>query len=56
MLIEDGQISPFSNPLNEFQSGGAGLVSTIDDFAIFAKLMLDGGDYKGHRVLDERNC
>ncbi|MDB4845472.1 serine hydrolase [Hellea sp.] len=54
VLIEDGQNSPFSNPLNEFQSGGAGLVSTIDDFSIFAKLMLDGGVYKGHRVLDEK--
>ena len=53
ILIEDGQNSPFANPLNEFQSGGAGLVSTIDDFAIFAKLILDGGKYKGHRVLDE---
>ena len=53
ILIEDGQNSPFANPLNEFQSGGAGLVSTIDDFTIFAKLILDGGKYKGHRVLDE---
>ena len=38
---------------NAFQSGGGGLVSTLDDYAIFAQMMLDGGIYKGHRVLDE---
>ena len=38
---------------NAFQSGGGGLVSTLDDYAKFAQMMLDGGIYKGHRVLDE---
>jgi len=52
-LAEDGQTSPYLNPDNKFQSGGGGLVSTLGDYAKFAQLMLDGGIYKGHRVLDE---
>ena len=52
-LAEDGQESPYSNPENKFQSGGGGLVSTLGDYAKFAQMMLDGGVYKGHRVLDE---
>ncbi len=51
-LAEDGQSSPFLND-NAFQSGGGGLVSTLDDYAKFAQMMLDGGIYNGHRVLDE---
>ena len=57
-LIED---RPENNTLNSnhfltenaFQSGGGGLISTLDDYAKFAQMMLDGGIYKGHRVLDE---
>jgi len=52
-LAEDGQKSIYLNPKNKFQSGGGGLVSTLGDYAKFAQLMLDGGIYKGHRVLDE---
>jgi len=52
-LAEDGQASPYSNPDNTFQSGGGGLVSTLGDYAKFAQMMLDGGIYDGHRVLDE---
>lgn len=37
-----------------FESGGAGLVSTIDDYAAFAKMLLGGGLYNGHRILSER--
>ncbi len=36
-----------------FESGGGGLVSTMDDYAKFAQMMLDGGIYKGHRILEE---
>lgn len=52
-LAEDGQTSPYLNADNKFQSGGGGLVSTLGDYAKFAEMMLDGGIYKGHRVLDE---
>ena len=52
-VAEDGQKSPYLNPENKFQSGGGGLVSTLGDYAKFAQLMLEGGVYNGHRILDE---
>ncbi len=52
VVAEDGQTSPFLND-NAYQSGGGGLVSTLGDYARFAQMMLDGGIYNGHRVLDE---
>lgn len=36
-----------------FESGGAGLVSTIDDYARFAQMLLNGGSLNGRRVLSE---
>ncbi len=36
-----------------FQSGGAGLVSTLDDYAKFAAMLLGGGELNGVRVLSE---
>jgi CubicO group peptidase (beta-lactamase class C family) len=36
-----------------FESGGGGLVSTIDDYARFCQMMLNGGTLEGHRVLEE---
>lgn len=32
-------------------SGGAGLSSTIDDYAVFLQMLLNGGTYHGHRLL-----
>ncbi len=34
-----------------FESGGAGLVSTLDDYSAFADLLLQEGEYKGKRLL-----
>lgn len=34
-----------------FESGGAGLCSTIDDYAKFTQMLLEGGTYRGIRVL-----
>lgn len=36
-----------------FQSGGAGLASTLDDYMRFAKMLLNGGEYEGVRILNE---
>lgn len=36
-----------------FESGGAGLVSTIDDYARFAQMLLNGGVYDGTRILEK---
>ena len=38
---------------NDFESGGGGLVSTLDDYASFAAMLLGGGIYKGKRILSE---
>ena len=52
-VVEDNsQTSPFLDK-NAFESGGGGLVSTLPDYAKFAQMMLDGGIYKGHRVINE---
>lgn len=37
-----------------FESGGAGLVSTIDDYAKFAQMLLNKGIYGGVRILGEK--
>ena len=34
-----------------FESGGAGLCSTIDDYAKFTQMLLEGGTYQGVRIL-----
>ena len=36
-----------------FESGGAGLVSTLDDYAAFARMLLNGGKAGGQRILSE---
>lgn len=52
VVSEDSQTSPFLD-VNAYQSGGGGLVSTLPDYAKFAKMMLNGGVYEGKRILDE---
>ena len=37
-----------------FESGGAGLCSTIDDYAKFAQMLLGGGSYHGTRVMSTK--
>ena len=34
-----------------FESGGAGLVSTLDDYAAFGEMLMNGGEYRGTRIL-----
>lgn len=37
-----------------FESGGAGLVSTLDDYSHFAGMMLHKGEYQGRRILGSK--
>lgn len=37
-----------------FESGGAGLVSTMEDYSHFARMLLQGGVYNGTRILGEK--
>lgn len=39
-----------------FESGGAGLVSTIDDYARFAQMLLNRGVLEGGRILSPRSA
>lgn len=36
-----------------FESGGAGLVSTLDDYAKFAQMLMNRGEYQGKRLLQQ---
>lgn len=37
-----------------FESGGAGLVSTLDDYLSFARMLLHKGEYEGGRILGRK--
>lgn len=37
-----------------FESGGAGMVSTIDDYAKFAQMLLNGGRFKSVQILKKK--
>ena len=43
------------NRLPGFQSGGAGLVSTLDDYLHFDTMILNNGVYKGNRILSKES-
>jgi CubicO group peptidase (beta-lactamase class C family) len=49
-LLDDPQTSPFLTPPT-FHSGGGGLVSTADDYMRFCRMLLDGGEFEGHRLV-----
>lgn len=59
---EDGQLVPHvGHHLGEyhmegvaFESGGAGLVSTLDDYSHFASMMVHGGRYGGRQLLGRK--
>lgn len=45
------------NPMDRvpaFESGGAGLVSTLDDYAKFANMLMAKGEHKGVRLLERK--
>lgn len=63
--IEEGGMIPYtgdnlmvSNKMEArpaFESGGAGLASTIDDYARFAQMLLNEGTLNGQRVLSKKS-
>jgi len=51
LVLHDGVAdSSWSRP-PAFPDAGAGLVSTIDDYRAFGQMMLDGGSWRGERIL-----
>ena len=53
VLRENYQESAYFNSY-EACSGGGGLVSTIDDYAAFCQMLLNGGEYGGLRLLGKK--
>lgn len=43
---------PINN--NGYYAGGAGLVSTVKDYAVFLQMLLNGGHYNGYQILSRR--
>lgn len=37
-----------------FEAGGSGLYSTIDDYSVFARMLLNGGEWNGRRILGRK--
>jgi len=64
-ICDDGKtMEEFTNPnlgiqnkmdhQPSFESGGAGLCSTLDDYLKFALMLVNKGEYKGKRILQKR--
>ncbi len=50
LVVEDPPNGRWSRP-PVFEEGGGGLVSTLDDYFAFASTLLNGGSYRGERLL-----
>jgi CubicO group peptidase (beta-lactamase class C family) len=53
-MDQDGAASAYAAP-PIFPGGAAGLVSTVDDYFAFARMLLDGGVHQGRRMLTEKS-
>ena len=51
-IADKAATSPFLDGF-EFLSGGGGLVSTMQDYANFCQMLIDGGEFKGKRILED---
>ncbi|WP_437878402.1 serine hydrolase domain-containing protein [Sorangium sp. So ce513] len=49
-MDRDGAESAYASP-PAFPSGAAGLVSTVDDYFVFARMLMNGGVHEGRRIL-----
>lgn len=49
-VLDPAATSPFNDGF-EFRSGGGGLLSTVNDYAKFSQMLVDGGQFKGSRLL-----
>jgi len=54
MRVDDPETSRYGTP-PAFPSGAGGLVSTIDDYARFAEMLLEGGELDGVRILSRKS-
>jgi outer membrane protein assembly factor BamB len=51
-IIDKAATSDFNDGF-EFQSGGGGLVSTMQDYANFCEMLVAGGEFNGQRILKD---
>ncbi len=57
LVLYTGNEDAIQNQLERnpaFESGGAGLAATLDDYMKFGRMLLDGGLYKNKRILRSR--
>ena len=54
IAIESVEESSFRDPYR-FQSGGGGLISTVEDYKHFGEMLLDNGQYNGVQILSEQS-
>jgi CubicO group peptidase (beta-lactamase class C family) len=52
-LMEDPESSPYLRT-RSYLSGAGGLVSTTDDYLRFCRMLLNGGELDGHRVIGRK--
>lgn len=52
-LVEDPATSEYRRPATQY-SGGGGLVSTLDDYHRFCRMLLDGGTLDGRRIIGRK--
>lgn len=53
-VYEDSHLGEYYGEDVAYESGGAGLVSTIDDYSHFAQMLLQKGEYNGRRILGKK--
>ncbi len=53
-VFEDCHLGEYYGEDVSFESGGAGLVSTMEDYSHLAQMLLQGGIYNGIRILGEK--
>jgi len=53
MLMDDPEKSGYRTP-PQLESGGGGLVSTVEDYLKFAQMLLNKGEFEGKRYLGKK--
>lgn len=54
LVSDDDPMSNFLFKENGFESGGGGLVSSLDDYSRYCSVLLQGGSYKGERIIGRK--
>ena len=53
-LRKDNVMDQMYDPENKYELGGAGLLSTLEDYARFTSMLALGGTFEGNRILGRR--